>query len=231
MPKTFSVAVVASAALLSWTLAACDRNVPSAATPTPVPEATATPTPTPISTPTPMPTPTPVAVVTPAPAVPVPVVAAPTPMPVPATAVVAPGASPAATTTPSGSGDATPALPVSDAAMLVGELDKPTLIGRRAELTDLKVESLVGDRAFYVLPGGSTRRMLVILDRKLNEGAADAELKILPGQTLNIRGLIEKLPDTEEVASRFGVEGEEADALKGEAIYLHADQVTVTKEP
>ncbi len=115
--------------------------------------------------------------------------------------------------------------------MLANELDKPTLVGRSAELSGLKTDRLVGDRAFYVTVGGSNRRMLVILDRKLDDGAAEKALQIKPGQTVNVRGRIERLPDSQEVTSRFGVSSEEAEALKQSAIYLHAEQVKITSEP
>ena len=157
-----------------------------------------------------MPTATPAPTVAPTPT---PVLATPTPTPVPV-AVVTP--SPAATIVP-----ATPG-PVSDAGALAEALDKTTLVDRPADLTGLKVDSLVGDRAFYVTLGTPAKRMLVILDKKLNDGAADALLKIFPGQTLTIKGVIEKLPLAPEVAERFGVRGSETEGLKGDAIFLHA---------
>ncbi len=144
-----------------------------------------------------------------------------------------PSASTAAVTIPSPTPVASvpPLPPVTDNGMLAGELSTPTLIGRNAEVNELKVDWLVGDRAFYVVIDGTNRRMLVILDTKLNKGAADAELKILPGQTLTVRGVIEKLPDAQELADKWGVRGKETDPLKGQIIYLHADKVTINKGP
>ena len=200
--------LVIAAAAFSLSLVSCDKPASETATSTPTPQPTVLPTATP-ATPTPVvatPTPTPVVVV-PAVVVPSPSVAV-----VVATPVPTPG-------------------PLTDATALSGELDKTTLAGRSAELAGLKVGPLVGDRAFYVVIGAEAKKMLVILDKKLDEGAADANLKILPGQTITVVGVIEKLPLAPEVAERFGVRGKEADALKTETIYLHANAVTVTQGP
>ena len=213
MHKVKTAFTLTTIALVALVLSGCDRSKEKEATPSPTPEPTATSTPLPNATPSL--TATPVAVLT-------------TPMPAASPVALVTGNA-AASPTPLPS--VPPLPPVTDPAILSGELNAPTFIGRRADLAALKVDWLVGDRAFYVEVGDSNRRMLVILDTKLNQGAADAGLKILPGQTLSIQGVIEKLPGEQEIADKWGVRGKETEPLKGEIIYLHADHVVIDKGP
>ena len=193
--------LVVSTAALALTFAGCGKSDQTTATPTPEPTVAATPVPTPIPTPEPTPTPTPTPEMTPTPT-PTPE-ATPTPTPVP---------------TP------TPLPPVTDAGVLSNELGNQTMLDRLATLDDIKVTRLVGPRAFFVELDGSHKQLLVVMTEKV-----DVAVQVKVGQKLMIQGTIDKLPDAQTVADKFGVKGNETKPLKGVMIYLYADQVMVKK--
>ena len=114
--------------------------------------------------------------------------------------------------------------------MLSNELDNPTLITRRADLRNMKVDRLVSNRAFYVVLDDSTQHLLVVLAPALSEGATGAQFKLLPSQMLMIQGRLNKLPDAKQAAEKWGVRGHEAELLKNASLYLYAEQVTITKQ-
>ena len=122
-----------------------------------------------------------------------------------------------------GRGDASGASePITDVLLIIDAPDRPRLAGRRVQLKDVKVRSVVSDRGFWVGPSDD-RRLFVRLDEKLDKGAMERKLDVDKGQSRTITGVIREVPGAEEIQRQWGLDASEAAALKNERVYLHAE--------
>lgn len=112
--------------------------------------------------------------------------------------------------------------PITDVLVIVAAPDRPSLVGKRVQLTDVPVRSVVSDRGFWVGPSDG-QRMFVRLDEKLDKGGMEQKLDVNKGQARTITGVIRELPSAQDIQRQWGLESSEAAALKGERIYLHAE--------
>lgn len=100
------------------------------------------------------------------------------------------------------------------------------MIGRGVRLTRVHVFDVISDRGFWV-DSGRSRRIFVVLDRALNQGALEHIVNIRKGQILNLNGIIEAMPDRSEALRRWTIDEREADQLMKEPAYLHVNGVSV----
>lgn len=129
----------------------------------------------------------------------------------------------AATQTPTARQDASGAGErITDVLLIIDAPDRPRLAGRRFQLKDVKVGSVVSDRGFWVHTGDD-RRLFVRLDEKLDKGAMEQKLNVDKGQSRTITGVIRELPSAEDMQRQWGLDGSEIATLKNEKIYLHAE--------
>ena len=119
--------------------------------------------------------------------------------------------------------------PLTDIARFVSATDKASFVGRSAQLTGVEVQRVLSDRAFTVGPRRG-QELYVILDDKLNAGAAEKKVAVKPGQKLTLSGPLTK-PPTGEIAAEQNKPGAlklsaaEASEMKQQQVYLHADQL------
>ncbi len=162
-----------------------------------------------VATPPPQPAPTTTVVVTPQPAPTTTVVA--TPQPAPTTTVVA---------TPS----AQVQEPIADVVVIATAPDPATLAGKQAQLTDVTVQSVLSDRAFWV-GSGNTQQVFVVLDESLDAGSAENQIVVKEGQRIDLTGSLKTMPNTQQAQDQWDLTAEEAQQLNNQPLYLQAQNI------
>jgi len=194
-------------AILAGSIAACNdtTNNPNTATPTPTKTVVVTPTPIPTQTVvvTPSPIPTQTVVVTPSP-IPTQTVVV-TPSPIPAQTVIV-------------------REPITDLAIVGTTPDKQLLLNKRVEVTNIKAQTVNGDRTFWV-GAGNNQQLFVVLDPVLDAGSAENKVVVKPGQALNLTGVIKPMPSSQQAQTQWGLSAAEAQQLSNQTIYLQADRI------
>ena len=182
----------------------------------------------------PTPQATPTVVVTPTPAAPTTVVVTPS-SPTPANTIVAtpvpaspttPGAitTPDTQNTPIANPAAAPNQPITDVAVITNTSDRQTILNRQVQLTNVTVQSVNGDRTFWIgQPNGQP--VFVVLETPLDAGSAENKIVIKPGQTLNLTGILKPLPTGQQAQQQWGLSPQEAKTLQTQALYLQAGKV------
>jgi len=128
--------------------------------------------------------------------------------------------------------------PVTDLSELLnsGNVDQTRgMIGRRVELRDTKVLGVLSnERAFWIGPTFD-KRILVVLDnadasgnRTSHTDSEQGRLNIISGQSADISGVIEMLPNADVAKDQWKLDEKTAQDLKTkEAIYIKADRIAV----
>ena len=114
-----------------------------------------------------------------------------------------------------------PGVPLSDVVMFATATDPLSFVGRKAKLTNVPVQKVISDRAFFVGPSAQ-QQMLVLLDKGMDAGASGGKVTITTGQPVSLIGVVEKLPTQEAVNQTYGVSGTDYAALQNQKAYLHA---------
>lgn len=144
----------------------------------------------------------------------------------PRTAAVTTGTEPPRITT-QGVGTATGAR-VTDVNVFGSAADKKSLVGRDVELQNVSVARVLSDRVFTVTAGAA--EMFVMLDDRLNRGAAEQAIQARPGQMVNLSGSFRAVPDAETKDEQGrGLNPQEYQQMKGQQIYLHATRASQIK--
>lgn len=121
---------------------------------------------------------------------------------------------------------------VTDFTMLVTNPNLQSLVGQRVNLNNIKVQSVVGDRTFYVGPSASQRVFVVLDEIKTPNTPIEGKYDITAGQTINsLSGVVEKMPSVEEAKQRFGklMDAAELNQLKNQQILVHTSAANVKK--
>lgn len=115
-----------------------------------------------------------------------------------------------------------PGEPLSDVVAYATAADATTFIGRKAKLTNVQVQKVITDRAFFVGPT-SDQEMLVLLDKGMDAGAsAGKKVMIAVDQPVSLVGVVEALPTQEAINQTYGVSATDYAALQSQKAYLHA---------
>lgn len=121
-------------------------------------------------------------------------------------------------------GDDTVRTPaVTDMLAVVGDTDQSEYINRNASFANVTVQSVVGDRGFWIGPDAS-RQMFVVIDEN-NTGKSDNIIQVTPGQVLTVNGRLEKLPPLDQAPPEWGLDASSSAALANQQVYLHATSV------
>lgn len=170
-------------------------------------EVVVTPTPQQTTVVTPAPQPTSTVVVTPTPQPTTTVVVTPTPQPTSTVAVVT--------------------EPITDVVVINQAPNKQALANKQVQFTDVKVQSVVGDRAFWV-GNNNNQRLFVVLDASLDAGSAEKQVVVKPGQTVDLSGVLQPAPTVEAAQKQFkGLSANEAQSLRDQAVYLQARNINI----
>ena len=115
---------------------------------------------------------------------------------------------------------------ITDTGYFAGVNPKSSLVGRRANFANARVEKVVSDHIFTVKSGGE--EMYVYLDESQDTAAGkEKQVKVKAGQTLNLSGDFRTVP-TEDIKAETApkkdgtLTSKEYADLKGQQVYLHA---------
>ncbi len=115
---------------------------------------------------------------------------------------------------------------VTDVSYFGGVNDKSSLVGRRANFSNARVEKVVSDHIFTVKSGSG--EMYVYLDESQDTAAGkEKAVQVKPGQNLNLTGDFRAVPtgevNAETAPKKDGsLTAKEYADLKGQQVYLHA---------
>jgi hypothetical protein len=109
--------------------------------------------------------------------------------------------------------------------------DKSTLVGRGFFANGaVRVNRVISDKVFTVKSGAD--EVFVMLDDKLDSpGGKEGQIKMKPGQNVNLGGEFRAVPTVETKAENQtgGLNAKEYAQMKGQRVYLHANSVSDAK--
>ena len=115
-----------------------------------------------------------------------------------------------------------PGVPLSDVVTFATAADPLSLVGRKAKLTNVPVQKVLSDRAFFVGPTAQ-QQMLVLLDKGMDAGATTpSKVTIATGQPVSLVGVVEKMPTQEAISQQYQISGDNYTAIQDQKAYLHA---------
>jgi hypothetical protein len=113
--------------------------------------------------------------------------------------------------------------PVTDMLVVANDSDQEEYAGQQASFANVMVQSVAGDRGFWIGPDAE-QQLFVVID-EANAGRSENSVQIAPGQMLTLNGVLEELPPLDQIPPEWGLDAPNSAALDGEEIYLHATQV------
>ena len=114
--------------------------------------------------------------------------------------------------------------PITD-VLVITNANKQTLVNKPVQFTNVNVQSVVGDRTFWV-GSSNTQRIFVVLAPKLDAGSAENKVVVKPGQTLDLAGVLKSVPSVKQAQQQWkGLTATEAQGLKNQVVYLEANQI------
>lgn len=114
--------------------------------------------------------------------------------------------------------------PITDVVVIASAPDQQSLVNRQVQFANVPVQSVIGDRTFWV-GSGNNERLLVVLDEALDSGNTEKALDVNAGQTLTMNGIVRRMPSAADAQKQWGLSAAEADSLKNQRVYLQASQV------
>lgn len=114
--------------------------------------------------------------------------------------------------------------PITDVVVIASAPDQQALVNRQVQFANVPVQSVIGDRTFWV-GSGNDQRLLVVLDEALDSGNTEKALDVNAGQTLTMNGIVRRMPSTADAQKQWGLSAAEANSLKNQRVYLQASQV------
>ncbi len=132
-----------------------------------------------------------------------------------------------ATATPTPAGAARE--PIADLLVIITAGDRLPLVGRRVLLSNVKVQSMAGDRGFWIGPSDA-QRLFVRMDKDFTAGRGEKIVNVNQGQIRTLGGVINRLPSQEEMKKQWGLSASEAARLERDRIYLEADNIELLEK-
>ena len=114
--------------------------------------------------------------------------------------------------------------PITDVVVIASAPDQQSLVNRQVQFANVPVQSVIGDRTFWV-GSGNDQRLLVVLDEALDSGNTERALDVNAGQTLTMNGIVRRMPSAADAQKQWGLSAAEANSLKNQRVYLQASQV------
>ncbi|ALF53274.1 hypothetical protein ACX27_11180 [Nostoc piscinale CENA21] len=114
--------------------------------------------------------------------------------------------------------------PITD-VLVITNANKQTLVNKPVQFQNINVQSVVGDRAFWV-GSSNTQRVFVVLAPNLDAGSAENQVVVKQGQILDLAGVLKPVPSVKQAQQQWkGLTATEAQGLKNQIIYLEANQI------
>ena len=112
-------------------------------------------------------------------------------------------------------GDVLTSLPIGQPEAMAA------LVGRRAHLTGVTVQEIVGDKTFWVGPS-EDQQVFVFLEETTDPQGVEGGVDVEAGQTLALMGTVESVPESPQ--QEFEVDPNNAAQLSDEQVYIRAEQ-------
>ena len=107
-----------------------------------------------------------------------------------------------------------------------GQPDKlNALVDKHAQLTNVRVQEVVGDKTFWVGPSPTQRILVYLEEDKSWWQPVEGGIAIKAGQTVTLTAAITKLPSREQIQNAWDLTPEAFEALKREQVYLYVASV------
>lgn len=119
-----------------------------------------------------------------------------------------------------------PGWAIIDPIVILDAPDRPALVGQRVQLEAVPVQSVTGDKTFWVGPN-SDRQLFVFLEEQNTPAPTDAALNINPGQQVTLSGVVRVLPPIAEARQLWNLSDENAARLENQQVYLRADRAEI----
>ncbi len=104
-------------------------------------------------------------------------------------------------------------------------VDRKSFVGRRIRLEAVNVQSVVGDRAFYVGTSPGKRILIIFQEEATPNTTVEGKVDIDRGQKVSIDGVVRAMPPVEEAKRQFGklMSAETLNGLRNEETYIYTD--------
>jgi len=119
--------------------------------------------------------------------------------------------------------------PLTDMLVIFNTPDSRSLVGRRVQLDNVRVQKLVSERGFWI--GDGDRRLFARLDERLNQGSAEWDVVIREGQTRTLTGEIREMPSADQIKNWGLVDAAEMKTLQDIKHYIHVNRLQETRRP
>lgn len=119
---------------------------------------------------------------------------------------------------------------VTDVNIFGSTADKLSLVGRGVTLTKVKVNRVLSDHIFTVTSGQG--ELFAFLDQNLlNAGSKEKQIKMRPGQIVNLGGEFRRAPNAEvkDETQNRDLDQKQYEQMKGQQVYLHTTSVEDAK--
>ena len=122
------------------------------------------------------------------------------------------------------------APPLTDLSSIAGASDKLSLAGRKAQFTNVTVQSVVGDKTFWIGPSKDKQLFVVLNEQPSPNKTVEGQVNVNPGQTVTVTGVIKKLPSMAEARKQWQLSDANSTTLANQQIYLAADHVDIVSK-
>lgn len=114
---------------------------------------------------------------------------------------------------------------ITDLLSLVNAQDPTSVVGQRVEeLGPVPVQSVVGDKTFWVGPS-QDQQVFVFLEEEADAGGVEGKVDVNEGDLVRITGTVEQLPPIEQARQQFELSEENSADLTGKHFYVRAEKV------
>lgn len=110
-------------------------------------------------------------------------------------------------------------------------VDRKSYVGKRIRLEAVNVESVAGDRAFFVGTSPAQRVLIVFEEERTPGTPIEGKVDIDRGQKVTIDGVVRQMPSVAEAKRRFGhlMSAETLNSLRNEDTYIYTDDPKIVK--
>ncbi|MGA7615260.1 MAG: hypothetical protein WBX15_08765 [Thermoanaerobaculia bacterium] len=115
---------------------------------------------------------------------------------------------------------------ITDLLPILSTADPTTLIGKRVQLLDAPVQTVLGDRSFTIGPDRKDQ-LLVVLDGQPTPGTPiERRVDVDHGDVVDVTGTIQSIPPVETARREWQLGGMSDREIQNRPILVHAEKVT-----
>lgn len=115
--------------------------------------------------------------------------------------------------------------PITDIATFANTGDLTGLVGREVQLSNVRVQEVVGDRSFWVGPSADQRAFVVLNEVPTPGTPTEGRYDVTAGQTINVNGQVRNVTDPTFAANP--IEG----LPSGQQAVIHAQSLDIVERP